>query len=56
MWEALNNSTSSFVVASFQDASSVQQRERSLLESACKNGDSRGLVLKFPKEQNRFDR
>lgn len=48
MWDALNNGTSAFVVASFQSTQSVTHKERSLLEAACNSGHARALVVKFP--------
>ena len=47
VWDALNNGTSAFVVASLQHSSSVKNRERALLEQACLTGQSRALLLKF---------
>ncbi len=54
MWEALNNSTSAFVVANFNHDTSVKNRERVLLENACMNGNSRALVLKYPNGKAQF--
>lgn len=48
MWDALNNGTSAFVVAIFNDASSVSQKEIEQLEQACFSGNTRALVIKCP--------
>lgn len=48
MWEALNNGTSAFVAASFDNPNSVQEKERQLLTNACHNGHSRALIIKCP--------
>lgn len=47
MWDALNNGTSDYVVAGFNQSASVTKRERRLLETACQNGNARALILKF---------
>lgn len=45
-WDALNNGTSAFVVASFELSSTVTQKERAQLEQACANGQCRALIIK----------
>jgi len=46
LWDALNNGTSAFVVASFTSSKYVQKNEIAKLEQACYQGNSRALVLK----------
>lgn len=48
MWDALNNGTSAFVVATFESPTCVTHKERKLLEKACFSGNARALVVKFP--------
>lgn len=48
MWDALNNGTSAFVVATFEASNCVSYKERTLLEQACFSGNARALVVKFP--------
>lgn len=46
MWEAANNGTSAFVVATLNNPSTVMTKQRALLEQACNKGKSRILILK----------
>lgn len=48
MWDTLNNGTSAFVVATIDNPTSVQEKERQLLDKACQHGHSRALIIKFP--------